>query len=100
MAILDSKWKCLECGEVHDDECEALDCCAPKILEIYLCPICDEEHNTEKEAVACCGYVETEDDSEPNDTRRFPKTNDPAIYIREFQRINFLKNDDVEVAHE
>ena len=51
-----TKYKCGECGLVHDDEFFAEDCCKPDIEEvtIYICDKCKEEHDTKKEAFECC----------------------------------------------
>lgn len=51
---LESVWQCGECGETHDDEYDARDCCRPSITEGYLCPECKDFHASEREALACC----------------------------------------------
>jgi len=55
-SILDPKWKCSECGLVHDDEGDAHDCCRPEVTEGYECPLCGAFFEYEEEAFACCGY--------------------------------------------
>lgn len=47
-----AQWRCHDCGELHDDEDEARECCPPE--EVYLCPSCDEQYRHEIEARACC----------------------------------------------
>lgn len=49
------RWKCGQCGEIHDDEDEARECCMPAIHELYGCPICDANHEDEEDALKCCG---------------------------------------------
>ncbi len=47
---------CTECDTVHDDEEDALDCCAPLVEEIYLCPVCSLGYDREEDAIDCCGW--------------------------------------------
>lgn len=49
-------YECAGCGEEHDDEDEAKDCCRPH--EILRCAICRERHKNEDEACACCANSE------------------------------------------
>jgi hypothetical protein len=46
----DEKWVCDECGEEHDDEDRADECCK----ETYECPCCGTEHDNEDSAELCC----------------------------------------------
>jgi hypothetical protein len=55
-ATLEPRWKCGECGWVHDSEDDANDCCRPIIIEGWECPICRKFFEDDKEAIACCGY--------------------------------------------
>lgn len=48
------KWRCCECCEIHDDEDDANYCCAPRVEQVYICPICDTANDTETEAHNCC----------------------------------------------
>lgn len=48
-------WKCGECGEIHDDEDGARECCMPRVYEMYGCPVCDSVHDDEDAALKCCG---------------------------------------------
>ncbi|KIO49624.1 hypothetical protein [Nitrosospira sp. NpAV] len=54
--IIEPKWKCGECGDLHDDEDEARECCEPSVFEVYVCPTCGEEHSAEAEAIDCCNF--------------------------------------------
>lgn len=54
MKRIDPRWECGACGEVHDDEDDARDCCRPGVSEVYLCPVCDCKSNTEDRALDCC----------------------------------------------
>lgn len=47
-------YECCSCGELHDHEDEALDCCAPEISERWICPECGKAHDTESAAENCC----------------------------------------------
>lgn len=38
-------WKCGECGDVHEDEDEARECCMPRIWELWQCPECKKVHD-------------------------------------------------------
>lgn len=45
------KWQCAECGDNHEWEDDAADCCRPpRPFEIYVCPHCDYESRSSKEA--------------------------------------------------
>lgn len=48
-------WRCGECGEVHDDEDGARECCMPSIHECFGCPTCRQTHDCETDALKCCG---------------------------------------------
>lgn len=50
------KWRCCECGDLHDDERGARNCCEPRIEEVFLCPVCGERHDDEDDAIECCDY--------------------------------------------
>ena len=47
------KYDCGRCGERHDSEDGALECCQPEVETVYLCPICDTEHDRMKDAESC-----------------------------------------------
>lgn len=47
-------WKCGGCGEIHDEEDGALECCRPSIHEVYGCPDCTMVHTEEADAIKCC----------------------------------------------
>lgn len=48
------KYRCGECDEIHDDEEDALDCCRPKVVQVYVCPSCGLDHDIEGDAIECC----------------------------------------------
>ncbi len=80
------KWECGHCGELHDDEDEANECCQPTIAEKWECGECGEVYDSESEAEECCteAFVEC--------FHKFPKA---AVttkkYIAEFCKLNNLK---------
>lgn len=49
-----SQWSCDNCGELHDEEDDALECCPPAITKVFFCPVCDESHLSEQQARECC----------------------------------------------
>lgn len=53
---LEMAWKCHECGEIHENEDDAYDCCRPEVSEGYLCPECGEFHRREQNALDCCEH--------------------------------------------
>lgn len=55
------KWRCEDCKEIHGNEDEAKDCCAPSISEVVTCPVCNDAHDDEAQAFDCCGYGEDPD---------------------------------------
>lgn len=52
------RWQCDGCGDIHDDEDDARDCCRPRVIEGWSCPVCDKFHEDEEDAIACCDYDE------------------------------------------
>ena len=58
---IEMKYRCNECGDLHDFEEDAHDCCRPTVTEVYLCPDCGEMHGNEYDARSCC----TPDDVDP-----------------------------------
>ena len=52
-AFLESKWRCLNCRMVHDEEFEAEECCPVEIREVWICPTCGDVFNDQAEAIAC-----------------------------------------------
>ena len=53
-----SIWKCSECGEFHDHEDDARECCAPEVYEYFGCPECGMVHEEETDALQCCEVFE------------------------------------------
>lgn len=52
-------YRCTECDELHDDEDDAADCCAPDV-DLHdeeapsRCPVCAAKYSSPHEAVDCC----------------------------------------------
>lgn len=49
-------WRCEQCGEIHDDEDEASECCPPEITALFRCTACRKTHQSEEEAEGCCPH--------------------------------------------
>ncbi|MDM9593592.1 hypothetical protein QU617_09740 [Pseudomonas guariconensis] len=47
-------YKCGSCGDIHDDEDGARECCQPEVEEMFECPVCKTIHDGEDEARLCC----------------------------------------------
>jgi hypothetical protein len=58
MTSIEAKYQCSRCGDVHDFEDDAGDCCRPDVREIYECPSCKRIYHEMSSAVACCGFDE------------------------------------------
>lgn len=54
--LIEPKFVCDNCDELHDDEDDAYSCCKPSIHEVYCCPICNYKNDTEADAIDCCGF--------------------------------------------
>jgi len=50
---LKSVFKCGECGDIHDEEDDAVECCFPGVTEGFLCPVCQGFFIDEEAALAC-----------------------------------------------
>lgn len=48
-------YKCGDCGQSHDEEHDAVLCCAPEPVEAYECEECNTEHSCSDMAEKCCG---------------------------------------------
>lgn len=51
---IEVKYRCNECGDLHDLEEDAQECCAPTVSEVFLCPTCSKAHGSEDDARSCC----------------------------------------------
>lgn len=40
-------YKCGSCGDIHDDEDGARECCQPEVEEMFECPVCKTIHDGE-----------------------------------------------------
>jgi hypothetical protein len=47
-------WECSHCGEWHDNEDDAIECCEPTIIEGWQCDSCGECYRLEENAKSCC----------------------------------------------
>ncbi|MHB8916211.1 MAG: hypothetical protein ACYC4K_10420 [Thiobacillus sp.] len=54
MGTYTTAFECPDCGELHDYEDGAAECCAPVPREVFICDECDSINFSEKEAIACC----------------------------------------------
>jgi DNA-directed RNA polymerase subunit RPC12/RpoP len=54
MATIHTKYRCEECGEIHEEEGEARECCPPEISEIYQCSVCHKTFADEDVADEHC----------------------------------------------
>ncbi len=52
------KFQCSDCGEIHDYEDDAHECCAPRVTSRYVCGACDEDYDDRDSAEACCAGAE------------------------------------------
>lgn len=57
MAKISAAWKCGHCGDWHDDEYSAQECCEPRVIDGWRCDGCFDYHRTKQNASACCGFV-------------------------------------------
>lgn len=55
------RYDCGQCGERHDREDGAIECCMPEVDTVYICPICETEHSRMKAAEQCIlGHADLE----------------------------------------
>jgi|GEM_PF-4443969 len=65
---IQSKWRCPDCGEVHDDYGDAAECCAPSPREVFICPVCKSDFISEEIAIGCCNADLLPEDFVPEPT--------------------------------
>ena len=53
-ATIKTLYRCSACGEVHEDEDYAEECCRPDVEEVYACPACGAVHDVKSMAQECC----------------------------------------------
>ena len=46
-------YRCNCCYEIHDNEEDAVECCEPSSIDLYVCPECDRDFKTHEEAKEC-----------------------------------------------
>ena len=49
-----TRFRCGECGELHDFEDDARECCPPQVSKVFVCGECGDWHRDKAEAEACC----------------------------------------------
>jgi hypothetical protein len=54
-----SAWECSECGDLHHEEIDAFDCCAPAGIDassddLIQCPVCRSGCADHRHAADCC----------------------------------------------
>ncbi|MGS1014088.1 hypothetical protein ACVCL0_09155 [Rhodanobacter sp. UC4450_H17] len=54
MATMHTKYRCDECGDIHEDDIEARECCAPTISEVFQCSVCHATFDDEDVAEEHC----------------------------------------------
>lgn len=56
MVKIDTKeyWACARCGSEHGFREEALECCTPRKVIMYVCGKCENEYEESQEAEDCC----------------------------------------------
>lgn len=53
------KYRCGVCDDLHDDPCEAMECCPTPIHEVYTCGHCGESFGVcEESAEKCCEGID------------------------------------------
>jgi DNA-directed RNA polymerase subunit RPC12/RpoP len=52
------KYRCTDCGDLHSDEDEAIECCGDEVMvvdeTIWKCADCGDEYDDEEMARYCC----------------------------------------------
>ena len=66
MPDIESKWRCEDCGLLHEWEDDAVDCCPVEVSEVFICPLCSDDYASKIEAKECC---EHEEDTEQTPTQ-------------------------------
>ena len=85
------RWECGRCGDVHDSEDEAIECCQPSISETWECGVCGECHDDREDALHCCLSDEEAAQVDEETGRIFPPPiMEPELYIQEYMRLNHL----------
>lgn len=87
--VIQTKWQCPSCYELHDDQDEAQECCRPAAQEVYLCPKCGDACEDEDEAIACCDT--DPDEVTGDDGKKFPNLGahmSTAEYVAAYNELN------------
>lgn len=48
-------YQCSNCGDWHEAEDDARECCAPSVVCGWRCDACKDAHRLKENAEACCG---------------------------------------------
>lgn len=90
--VIERKWRCNACDELHDSESDAEGCCPPTVDEVFLCPVCGDIYEFHSDAVSCC---ETDPKQiQGDDGKRFPKAGEhmsTAEYLAAYCELNKVK---------
>lgn len=87
--VIQTKWECQNCYDLHDSEDEAIECCPPEVQEVFICPKCGETNRTEDEAIECCKTDPAE--VMGDDGKKFPSLGahmSTAEYLAAYYEIN------------
>jgi len=60
---LEVKHKCDSCGEIHDSEDCARDCCPNYTSEVFVCPVCNDYFKKSEDALQCWQECESEEEN-------------------------------------
>lgn len=63
MATMLTKYECGLCGEIHEDEIDARECCPPEISEVFQCSVCHAKFSDEMLAEEHC-WEHNDDESD------------------------------------
>lgn len=47
-------YECPDCGELHEEQDDAKDCCPKEIVEMWVCSVCGEQYEDWDSAYSCC----------------------------------------------
>lgn len=56
MSTVSNAYQCSNCGDWHDYEESAIECCAPSAIAGWKCDACGDYHKLKANAENCCGF--------------------------------------------
>ncbi|MBW2981943.1 hypothetical protein KY343_03630 [Candidatus Woesearchaeota archaeon] len=56
-----TRYRCVHCDQLHEDEEDAKECCPPEEVILWECGNCGEKYEDESEAKECCDNGEEVD---------------------------------------